>query len=75
MTRANTLPAVALYLRPPGQTEFRPFALDVLRVEVDRLAELVGFACPPYGPAFTDAPRPDLFTRFRLPAALSGRDR
>ena len=70
-TRANGLPAAALYLRRPGDAEHRPFALDVLRVEGGRITELIGFSCPPHGPAFSADPVPDLFPRFGLPSALS----
>jgi RNA polymerase sigma-70 factor (ECF subfamily) len=70
-TRANGLPAAALYLRPPGDAEYRPFALDVLRVEGGLITEMIGFACPPHGPAFSPDPTPDLFPRFGLPSALA----
>ena len=33
VTAANTQPAAAHYLRRPGETEYRPLALDVLRLE------------------------------------------
>lgn len=69
-TRANGLPAVALYLRPPGQTEYRPFALNVLRIREGRIVEMIGFSCPPHGPAFSDDPVPDLLPRFGLPTVL-----
>ena len=36
-TRANRMPAVANYLKAPGDTEFRALALDVLRVEDGQL--------------------------------------
>jgi RNA polymerase sigma-70 factor (ECF subfamily) len=42
-TRANRQPAAASYLRRPGDTEFRGFKLDVLRVEDDRIAEITTF--------------------------------
>ena len=41
---ANTQPAAAHYLRPPGESEFRPLALDVLRVEDGLIAEIQTFA-------------------------------
>lgn len=42
-TAANRMPAAASYLRRPGDTVFRPFKLDVLRVEGDRVAEVTTF--------------------------------
>ncbi|HYF46521.1 MAG TPA: RNA polymerase subunit sigma-70, partial [Acidimicrobiales bacterium] len=42
-TRANRLPAAGSYLRRPGDTVFRAFKLDVLRVEGDRIAEITTF--------------------------------
>lgn len=41
---SNMQPAVACYRRSPGDTEFRAMALDVLRVEGGRLAEINTFA-------------------------------
>ncbi len=37
---ANTQPAAAHYLRRPGENEYRPLALDVLRLEGGRVAEI-----------------------------------
>jgi RNA polymerase sigma-70 factor (ECF subfamily) len=45
-TRANRQPAVAIYLREPGQATFRPVALELLRIEGDRIAEIVDFDLP-----------------------------
>jgi SnoaL-like domain len=42
-TRANLMPAAASYLRAPGDTEFRAFKLDVLRVRRDKIAEITTF--------------------------------
>jgi RNA polymerase sigma-70 factor (TIGR02960 family) len=42
-TAVNRMPAAASYLRRPGDTVFRPFKLDVLRVEDDRIAEITTF--------------------------------
>jgi len=42
-TRANRLPAAASYLRRPGDSAFRAFKLDVLRIEGDRIAEITTF--------------------------------
>ena len=54
---ANRQPAVAVYRRRPGETEYRPLALDVLRFEEGRVAEIVVF-----GPA--------VFPAFGLPATM-----
>lgn len=42
-TRANLQPAVAAYLLRPGGTEYRPLAMDVLRVEEGKIVEIVTF--------------------------------
>jgi RNA polymerase sigma-70 factor (ECF subfamily) len=49
---ANRQPAVAHYLRRPGESEYRPSALDVLRVEEGRVAEITSFVFPGLFPAF-----------------------
>jgi RNA polymerase sigma-70 factor (ECF subfamily) len=54
-TWANRQPTAASYLKVPGDTEFRAFKLDVLRVEGGRIAEITTF----------DA---TLFAAFGLPA-------
>jgi RNA polymerase sigma-70 factor (TIGR02960 family) len=56
-TWANRMPTAASYLRRPGDTVFRAFKLDVLRVEHDRIAEITTFG-------------PGLFPAFGLPATL-----
>jgi RNA polymerase sigma-70 factor, ECF subfamily len=56
-TRANMQPAVANYLRRPGDSEYRALALDVLRVEDGALAEITTFV-------------PELFEAFGLPPTL-----
>jgi RNA polymerase sigma-70 factor (ECF subfamily) len=56
-TRANLMPAAASYLRAPGDTEFRAFKLDVLRLRGDKIAEITTFD-------------PQLFPQFGLPAIL-----
>jgi RNA polymerase sigma-70 factor (TIGR02960 family) len=56
-TLANRQPAAGSYLRRPGDTVFRAFKLDVLRVEGDAIAEFTTF----------DA---TLFPAFGLPATL-----
>jgi len=42
-TSANRMPAAASYLRRPGDSEFRAFKLDVLRVEGEEIAEITTF--------------------------------
>lgn len=42
-TMANRMPAAANYLRRPGDTLYRAFKLDVLRVKDDRIAEITTF--------------------------------
>jgi RNA polymerase sigma-70 factor, ECF subfamily len=46
--RANRQPAVAGYLRRPGDSEHHAFALDVLRIEDGRIAEIVAFPIEPF---------------------------
>jgi RNA polymerase sigma-70 factor, ECF subfamily len=58
-TRANMQPAVAAYLRRPGEADFRPLALDVLRIADGVVAEIVTFP-------------PGLFPAFGLPPAIPG---
>ena len=58
VTRANRQPAVACYVRQPGDAEHRPLAIDVLRFEDGLVREIVTF----------DG---SLFGRFDLPATLS----
>jgi RNA polymerase sigma-70 factor (ECF subfamily) len=42
-TMANRMPAAASYLRRPGDSEFRAFKLDVLRIEGGLIAEITTF--------------------------------
>jgi RNA polymerase sigma-70 factor (ECF subfamily) len=56
-TSANRLPAAASYLRRPGDTAFRAFKLDVLRVLDGRIGEITTFGYA-------------LFPRFGLPDVL-----
>jgi RNA polymerase sigma-70 factor, ECF subfamily len=51
-TSANRQPAVAIYHRPPEEPVFRLTALEVLRIEGDRVAEIVDFDVPDLYPAF-----------------------
>ena len=57
LTRANMQPAVACYLRQPGDSEYRPLGLDVIRIEEGLVAEIVMFP-------------PNLFPAFDLPPTL-----
>jgi RNA polymerase sigma-70 factor (ECF subfamily) len=57
VTAANRQPAVANYVRRPGDDRYRLFALDVLRVEDGLVAEIVTFSG-------------DLSARFGLPPTL-----
>jgi RNA polymerase sigma-70 factor (TIGR02960 family) len=56
-TRANRQPTAATYLRRPGDTEFRAFKFDVLRVEDGAIAEITTFGAA-------------LFPEFGLPPTL-----
>jgi RNA polymerase sigma-70 factor (TIGR02960 family) len=56
-TRANRQPTAATYLRRPGDTEFRAFKFDVLRVEDGAIAEITTFGAT-------------LFSEFGLPPTL-----
>jgi RNA polymerase sigma-70 factor (ECF subfamily) len=48
-TSANRMPAAASYLRRPGDTTFRAFKLDVLRVEGGVIAEITTFGYSLFG--------------------------
>jgi RNA polymerase sigma-70 factor, ECF subfamily len=50
VTRANMQPAVACYVRKPGDSEYRLFTLDVLRIEEGKVAEIVTFYGEPLDP-------------------------
>jgi RNA polymerase sigma-70 factor (ECF subfamily) len=52
VTGANLQPAAAHYLCQPGDSEFKPLALDVLRIEGGRVAEISTFVYPELFPAF-----------------------
>jgi len=54
-TMANRMPTAASYLRRPGDTLFRAFKFDVLRVEAGRIAEITTFGQVLF-PAFGLAP-------------------
>jgi RNA polymerase sigma-70 factor (ECF subfamily) len=51
-SRANRQPAAAIYLRPPGESEFRLTALEVLRIERGQIVEIVDFHLPDLAEAF-----------------------
>ena len=57
-TAANRQPAFALYWRQPADTAYRPFAISVVQVEDDAIAEIALFQ------------QPELFAFFALPATL-----
>ncbi len=48
-TRANRQPAAASYLRRPGDSVYRAFKLDVLRVEDGAIAEITTFTSDLFG--------------------------
>jgi RNA polymerase sigma-70 factor (TIGR02960 family) len=50
-TQANRMPTAASYLRRPGDTTFRAFKLDVLRIEDGAIAEITTFGAVLF-PAF-----------------------
>ena len=55
-TMANRMPTAASYLRRPGDTQFRAFKLDVLRIEDGAIAEITTFGTalfPAFGLALT----------------------
>ncbi len=54
---ANRMPTAASYLKAPGDTVFRAFKFDVLRIEGDQIVEATTFM-------------PDLFPAFGLPWTL-----
>jgi RNA polymerase sigma-70 factor (ECF subfamily) len=54
-TWANRMPTAASYLRKPGDTAFRAFKFDVLRIEGGLVAEITTFG-PELFPAFGLAP-------------------
>jgi RNA polymerase sigma-70 factor (TIGR02960 family) len=58
-TMANRMPTAASYLRRYGDTEFRAFKFDVLRIEEGLVAEVTTFG-------------PELFPFFELPPTLDG---
>src|SRR5262249_21526636 len=63
-TRANRMPTAASYLRQPGDSEFRAFKFDVLRLREGAIAEITTFGAALF-PAFGLPPT--------LPEARAGR--
>jgi hypothetical protein len=57
VTRANGQPAVANYVRQPGDATYEPLALDVVRVQAGLVTEIVTFGA-------------EAFEHFDLPATL-----
>jgi RNA polymerase sigma-70 factor (ECF subfamily) len=51
-TAANRQPAVAHYLRAPGESDYAALAFDVVRVEDGRIVEINSFVFPQLFPAF-----------------------
>ena len=49
---ANGQPGVALYLQPPGATRFDAWAVNVLGMRDDRIAEVTTFIGPEHFAAF-----------------------
>jgi RNA polymerase sigma-70 factor, ECF subfamily len=49
---ANRQPAAAHYLRAPGESAYRPLAIDVLRLEDGLISEITSFASAELFPAF-----------------------
>ncbi len=58
VTHANLQPAVAAYVRRPGDSTWRAMALDVLRIEEGLITEIVVFP-------------PDTFSLFGLPIVMN----
>ena len=58
-TRANRMPTAASYLRQPGDSQFRAFKFDVLRIENGLIAEITTFGA-------------ELFPAFGLPPIFPG---
>jgi RNA polymerase sigma-70 factor (ECF subfamily) len=58
VAQANLQPAAAHYLQRPGASRYEPLALDVLRLDGERIVEIATFVSP------------ELFPAFGLPAAL-----
>lgn len=59
LSAANLQPAISIYLKPPGESVFRPLALSVLRLEGGQIAEFIDFGDP------------RLFAKFGLPDSFA----
>jgi RNA polymerase sigma-70 factor (ECF subfamily) len=59
-TAANLQPAIAIYLKRPGEAVFRPLGLSVLRIEAGQVAETIDFGDPA------------LFAKFGLADSFTG---
>jgi RNA polymerase sigma-70 factor (ECF subfamily) len=57
-TAANRQPVAALYVRAPGEDEYRPLALDLLTIDGGAITQITSFVTP------------DLFAAFGLPAGF-----
>ena len=57
ITRSNRQPAVANYVKRPGDPAHLPMALDVLRIQDDALIDIVTFG-------------PEVFPAFNLPQSI-----
>jgi RNA polymerase sigma-70 factor (ECF subfamily) len=57
LSGANRQPAVAFYVKRAGDSEYRPLALDVLRIEGGALAEVAAFPLEPLLKALGLPPR------------------
>ena len=57
---ANLQPAAAFYVRAPGESEYRAFALDVFRIEDGKVTEITAFIPDRFDP----------FPAFGLPPTL-----
>ena len=47
-TTVNRQPALAAYLRQPGESAYHPFGLDVFRIESNRIAEITAYETPTF---------------------------
>ena len=45
-TAANRRPALVSHIRPPGATEWQPFAVGVLHITAGRITEMIAFHDP-----------------------------
>jgi RNA polymerase sigma-70 factor, ECF subfamily len=68
----NLQPAAAAYLQRPGDSEYRAFCIDVLRIEDGQVAEITAFIGPGADTGgFSVESGWDLFAAFGLPAKLA----